>query len=109
MNRIPRTTKTIRNSFAAPVAPAPAGRVRAGRNLAVALTAGAAAAALTTVLVRRRVGRLRFSRGLAAVQLWCCAAACGTPATRPGCSPPPGSTASSCATTWPCRPPRTWP
>ena len=69
MNRIPRTTKTIRNSFAAPVPPAPAGRVRAGRNLAVALTAGAAAAALTTVLVRRRVGRLRFSRGLAAVQL----------------------------------------
>ena len=65
MNRNSRTRKTIRNSFAAPAAATSGGRVRAGRNLAVGLTAGLAAATLTAVLVRNRVGRLRFTRGLA--------------------------------------------
>ncbi len=44
---------------------------RSGRFLAglAGLTAGAAGAALTAGLVRRRVGRLRFERGLATAQL----------------------------------------
>ena len=33
----------------------------------------------------------------------------GTPVARRGCSWPRGSSASSCATTWPCRPPKTSP
>ena len=69
MNAAERT-KIIPNNLARPARPAPTrARPRAGRNLAVGLTAAVAAAALTTALVRRRVGRLRFSRGLAAVQL----------------------------------------
>ena len=69
MNAAERT-KIIPNNLARPTRPAPTRtRPRAGRNLAVGLTAAVAAAALTTALVRRRVGRLRFSRGLAAVQL----------------------------------------
>jgi predicted unusual protein kinase regulating ubiquinone biosynthesis (AarF/ABC1/UbiB family) len=44
---------------------------RSGRALAAAagLTAGLAGVALTAVVVRRRVGRLRFERGLATAQL----------------------------------------
>ena len=85
MNSKSSTRKTIRNSFATPAAPTSGGRVRAGGKLAVGLTAGLAAATLTAILVRnrftrglttpgeeaarQRVGRLRFTRGLAAVQL----------------------------------------
>jgi predicted unusual protein kinase regulating ubiquinone biosynthesis (AarF/ABC1/UbiB family) len=39
------------------------------RNLAVGLAAGAVVTALSAAVVRRRIGPLRFTRGLAAVQL----------------------------------------
>jgi hypothetical protein len=39
-------------------------------RLAAAVTAGGAAAALTLVLLRRRPGRLRYDRGLAALRLF---------------------------------------
>jgi predicted unusual protein kinase regulating ubiquinone biosynthesis (AarF/ABC1/UbiB family) len=42
---------------------------RRGRKVAVGLAAGAAVTGLTVALVRRRVGPLRFSRGLATAQL----------------------------------------
>jgi len=42
---------------------------RATGKVAVGLTAGSAAAALAVLLLRRRVGRLRWARGLAAAQL----------------------------------------
>jgi predicted unusual protein kinase regulating ubiquinone biosynthesis (AarF/ABC1/UbiB family) len=44
------------------------GRARA-RNLAVGLGAGAVVTALSAAVLRRRIGPLRFTRGLAAVQL----------------------------------------
>ncbi|HUZ24734.1 MAG TPA: AarF/ABC1/UbiB kinase family protein [Streptosporangiaceae bacterium] len=46
-----------------------AGQLRRARRVAVGLSAGAAMTALSVALVRRRVGSLRFTRGLAAAQL----------------------------------------
>jgi hypothetical protein len=43
--------------------------MKAGRLLATAM-AGGAIAALTLVLLRRRLGRARYDRGLAALQLF---------------------------------------
>jgi hypothetical protein len=43
--------------------------MRRARNLTAGLSAGAAVTALSVALVRRRVGPLRFTRGLAALQL----------------------------------------